>query len=347
MSNDLPAPSVLTSWARVIVRTLEARDIDPRPLVREAGLDPVAFEDPEARLPITATGALWRLAAEATGDPAFGLDASRFVTQTTFHALGFAVAASGTLREAFERFVRYGRLVSDAAELRLEDVGPRVRLSFSARAGRPQAAPEAMDAMLSMITRLIVTLSGRNVRPLSVALRRPAPRAADAWLRVFEAPVCFGHECDVLEYALADVDAKLPTGNAALARANEEVVARYLAKLDEAHLAARVQALLIEKLASGEPEPEAVARALGLSLRSLQRRLEEEGTSYKDVLGATRRELACGYLEGGRTSVTEITFLLGFADTSSFARAFRRWTGASPSEWRERSSSTGRASGPS
>jgi AraC-like DNA-binding protein len=97
-----------------------------------------------------------------------------------------------------------------------------------------------------------------------------------------------------------------------------------------------VQALLVERLSSGEPDPEAVARALGMSLRSLQRRLEDEGTSFKEVLAATRRELACDYLQGGRTSVTEVTFLLGFADTSSFARAFRRWTGESPSEWRER-----------
>jgi AraC-like DNA-binding protein len=337
VKNDLPAPSVLTSWARVIVRTLQARGVDPRPLVREAGLDPAAFEDPEARFPITATGALWRRAAEATGDPAFGLDASRFVTQTTFHALGYAVAASETLREAFERYVRYGRLVSDAAELSLAEDGARVRLSFTPRAGGPQAAAEAMDAMLSMITRGTNALAGRSLRPLAVQLRRPEPSVSSPWPRVFQAPVSFGHACDALEYARVDVDAKLPAGNVVLARANEEVVARYLARFDEANVAGRVQALLVERLSSGEPDPEAIARALGMSLRSLQRRLEDDGTSFKEVLAVTRRELACAYLKGSRTSVTEVTFLLGFADTSSFARAFRRWTGASPSEWRERS----------
>jgi AraC-like DNA-binding protein len=242
--------------------------------------------------------------------------------------------ASATLRDALERNVRYGRLVSDAGISRLEETGDRARFVLDLAPGRPEPAHEAMDAMISLIARTCRTLTAGKVDPLSVRLRRPEPeKAAEVWARVFRAPVVFGCATNVLEYPRACLDARLPTGNADLARANEEIVARYLAKFDEENLAARVRAHLVEQLSSGAPTPEAIAKALGTSHRSLQRRLTEEGTSYKEILNETRRNLACAYLEKGSTSITELTFLLGFSDTSTFARAFKRWTGVAPRDW--------------
>ena len=334
MPSSPRAPSVLTSWTRTILLALEARGIDPAVLVERAGLDPAAFADPDARFDVTDTAKLWRSAVEATGDPAFGLFASRFVTQTTFHALGYAVMASSTLREAVERNVRYGRLVSDAAACRLEEEGRLARVVFEIPAEQPVPADEAMDGMISLIARSFRALAGGDLAPVRVALRRRTPPGAvDVWPKVFRAPVSFGARRDVLEYPVDVLDRRLPAGNAELARMNESVVADYLERLDQEHVTTRVRALLTCELSSGEPSPDDVARQLGLSRRSLQRRLADEGTSFKALLNETRRDLAQAYLREGHTSITEVTFLLGFADTSSFSRAFKRWTGVSPREF--------------
>lgn len=125
----------------------------------------------------------------------------------------------------------------------------------------------------------------------------------------------------------------MPSGNADLARHNDIVVRSYLARVNEDHLTSRVRAIVADGLPDGRPTQASVARGLGMSLRSLQRRLIE-GTSYKEILLATRRDLARAYVGEARFSVTEIAFLLGFLDASSFCRAFKRWTGHAPGRYR-------------
>ena len=324
------APSVLGTWTLTVVRALDARGVDGRAVAARAGIDVAAFDDPDRRHPIAATTRLWRLAVEATHDPCFGLWASRFVTQTTFHALGFAVFASRTLRDAFERFVRYSDLVSDAAQIELLDAGDLVRCRLLVPEGPGRPADEAIDAILSLVARTARALSESKVIPVAVRLERPEPVPSDPFAKVFRAPVRFGQRESVLEFAASDLDARLPTGNAELARQSDEVVARYLARLAGARVSSRLRNWFIDQLPAGEPTEKVAARALGMSLRNLQRRLEEEGTTYREALNETRREIARAYLDEGHSSVTEIAFLLGFTDTNSLSRAFRRWTGLSP-----------------
>jgi AraC-like DNA-binding protein len=324
------APSVLGTWALTVVRALEARGFDGRALAVRAGIDTATLDEPNSRHPIAATTRLWRLAVEMTGDPCFGLWASRFVTQTTFHALGFAVFASGTLRDAFERFVRYGHLVSDAAEIQLRRVGENEQFRLVLPNGEGRPTDESIDAILSLIARTARMLSGETVTPIAVRLERPEPSPSEAFGKVFRAPVYFGQSENVLEFAAGNLNERLPMGNIELARHNDDIVARQLDRIERERVSSRLRRWAIDQLSAGEPSEEAAARALGMSLRNLQRRLHEEGTTYREALNRIRQELARAYLEEGRSSMTEIAFLLGFADTGSFSRAFRRWTGQSP-----------------
>jgi AraC-like DNA-binding protein len=320
---------------RVIVRALDARGIDGRALAMKAGLDLAAFDDPNARYAVTTTARLWRLAVEATGDPSFGLSVSRFVRQTAFHALGYSVVTSRSLKDAFGRMVRYSRIVSDSVQFRLEEERKVYRLVIDIPAGFPRPADEALDALVSLIVRMARgLLDDRSLDPLSVALERPEPSPADPFRRFFRAPVRFSAPTTYLEFARAPVEALLPSGNAELALRNDAVIRSYLARVSDDRVASRVQAIVAEGLPDGKPTQASVARVLGMSLRSLQRRLIAEGASYKEILGATRRDLARSYVRDVRCSVTEVAFLLGFVDASSFCRAFKRWTGHSPSRYR-------------
>lgn len=131
-------------------------------------------------------------------------------------------------------------------------------------------------------------------------------------------------------------ESRLEGANPELARLNDEVALRYLARFDRDKLNSRLRAALVEQLPRGEPSAAKLAVMLNLSLRSLQRRLADEGTSYEDLLTSTRRELALSHLADRRYSIGEVAYLLGFADASSFNRAFKRWTGQTPGQYRER-----------
>jgi len=325
--------STIGGWVVTLVRALDAQGIDGKRLASEAGIDLQAMLEPDARVDRQALTRLWRLAVETTGDECFGLTASRHVAQTTFHALGYAVLASSTLREAFERLVRFRRIIGDIFNPTLEDLGDRYRfiIDVSAPPGVPN---EAVDALVAVTVRQTRLLRGdSSFAPLQVLLQRPEPARSGAFERLFRAPVHFGQKVNALDYARADCDERLPTGNAELARQNDEVVVRYLSRLQQSSLSLRVQQALLKALPDGAPSKERVARELGMSARNLQRHLSAEGTSFKQLLNDARVNLARNYVADGSMSVTEIAFLLGFADTSTFSRAFKRWTGKSPREY--------------
>jgi AraC-like DNA-binding protein len=153
--------------------------------------------------------------------------------------------------------------------------------------------------------------------------------------------VTFGAPTDTLVFRLEDMQRPLPTANHQLARANEQVIDDYLKRLDLTDVAGRVRARLLETLSSGEVDEERMAQFLNLSRRTLQRRLAEEDTSFKEVVDETRRDVALRYVGNPQVPIKEVSYLLGFSEPSNFTRAFRRWTGKSPSDYRL---SAGRAS---
>lgn len=326
--------TVLSSWGRAIRRALDRAGVDSAALFAEAGLDAASLDDPNARYPLEQTTRLWGLSVQATGDAAFGLSVASQVNATTFHALGYALQASSTLREAFERMVRYFRLVTDAADLQFFVDGEHY--CFRIRpAGAVTPAPESIDAFISVFLRFCRSHLGREFSPLRVTLRRPAPASLAGYERVLRCPLEFGAEENAIWFERAPFERRLEGANPELARHNDEIVLRYLARHDKENLLVRVRGALTALLPTGVPSAEKVADTLHLSLRSLQRKLAEEGSSYETLLNETRRDLAQSYLQDRRFSIGEITFLLGFSDTSSFTRAFRRWAGCSPSQYRE------------
>ncbi len=328
------AATALTSWAKAIRKALDAAGVDSARLFAEAGLDSAALDDPNARYAVDATTRLWRLAVTATGDEAFGLTVARHINQTTFHALGYSLTASNTLREAFERMLRYFRLISDAADLTFELDGDRYRFALCPPAHGPQPAPESLDAFTFLVVRLCRGLYRREFSPLAVNLQRPMPHNISAFERAFRAPLKFGAAQNEIWFAREVFEQKLEGANPELARHNDEVVVRYLAQMQKQNLRARVHAALIEQLPQGEPSQEKIAEAVHMSPRNFQRKLAEEGTSYTELLNDTRRDLALSYVRDPGYSLGEITYLLGFSDASSFNRAFKRWTGQAPSAYR-------------
>lgn len=326
--------TALTSWAKAIRKALDAAGVDSARLFAEAGLEFAALDDPNARYAVEGTTKLWRLAVSATGDEAFGLTVARNVGQTTFHALGYSLIASATLREAFERITRYFRIVTDAAEPVLTLEGERYRLSFHVSAGASAPADEAFDAFAFLLVRLCRGLHQRSYSPLLVSLKRPVPRGLAAFERALRAPLQFSAGENALWFDRETFEKKLEGANPDLARHNDEIVLRYLAHFDKQNLRTRVHAALVQLLPLGEPSADKVAETLHMSARNLQRKLADEGSSYKELLNDTRRDLALSYLRDPSYNLTEVTYLLGFADTRSFNRAFQRWTGQAPSVYR-------------
>lgn len=328
--------TTISSWALIISKAIDKCGIDSHEVFKLAGLDPDMLNDPNARYTYDGMTNLWRLAAEKTGDECIGLKAAHYWHPTTLHALGYAWMASETLKEALERVIRYLHVVTTAADLKLEESDAEIRLVFPVVTEPFPPAQEAVDAALAVIVDMCRTSFGDSFKPLHVYMSRQQPVCEKEISDFFAAPVSYGSAENIICFSREDLEKHLPTANAELARVNDNIVTQYLADLDKHDIKAQIEVKIIEQLPSGHITEEWMAQSLNKSLRSLQRKLSEKDTSYKQLLESTREKLAKQYILNSRYSINEITYLLGFSEPSNFSRAFKRWTGQSPSDFRKR-----------
>ena len=327
--------TTLSGVAALIAQGLRADGIDPVPLFEEAGIDINETSRPDKRFQTTRLQTLWRLAVEATGDECFGLKLARYTQPSALQGLGFAWLASDTLRDSLNRLVRFSRFVNTAIDIRLVDIDDSVDLVITGQEKWPDFVHAASDMGMASFLRMCRITADPSLNPEAVYLQRPRPDCHESFTAVFHAPVYYSRKTNRLRFRADELDKPLPTPNPELARINDQAVIDYLARYDHDSTAMQVRSRIIELLPDGTPQQNNIAHALNLSLRSLQRKLKEEGTNFKGLLEDTRRELALHYIRETYRPIGEITYLLGFSEPSNFTRAFRRWTGMAPAEYRE------------
>jgi AraC-like DNA-binding protein len=341
-------PTVLASWTRTLVRTLDAAGHDGIELACRAGIDPDLFDVEGARLPMTATSALWQLAVDATGDPCIGLRVARHVRPTTFHGLSVGVVSSGRFRDALTRVVRYNTVVcTPTGQPSLTEVDGRLEYVVSWPPGSVLPRPESMEAILACIVRAGRFLLGHDLSPCSVELMRPARPAHSRFEPFFDCPIHYGSARYLLAWPLDAIDRSLPTGCDELASNADRMVSTYLERIAPgAVVTDEVRQAVADLLADGGVSSSAVASRLAMSARTMQRRLRDEGTSFRDVVTDVRVTLAKRAIEAGTTSVPVLADRLGFSDAAAFRRAFKRVTGLTPGAYATAIAAGGAPTGP-
>ncbi|WP_313739455.1 AraC family transcriptional regulator [Pseudomonas sp.] len=324
------------SWASGIVKALELEGLDCRAMFQTLGLDFAALDDPDARFAQDDMTRLWQLAVRLSGNRAIGLNMARVVRPASFHVVGYALMSSRTLAEGFERLVRYQRIIAESSDLSFT-LGPQgYTLRLTVHGDHLTPTRHSAEASLACALALCRWLSGRPITPRQVRVQGSLPEDVEPYKAAFHAPLVFGAAHDALVFDPLDMDAPLPTANEAMAILHDRFAGEYLTRFSGSRVTHRVRQVLCRILPQGEPKRETLAQALHLSQRTLQRRLQEEGTSFQTLLDDTRRELAEQYLAQPDTTLLETAYLLGFADPSNFYRAFRRWFQVTPSEYRAR-----------
>lgn len=333
-ATKLIEPSTVAIYTDAIVRALDAAGADTSQIMQLARVDRVRSNDPLLRITDLDINAVLGRAVEATSDAYFGLKVANCIVPGTLHALGYALLASETLEEFCQRLVRFQGLVSTSAECAIVVAG--AELAFSARAINPALCFESHDVWAGMVMRMMRGASDDDFTPLRLDLIRPAPAQGDGpFHEYFGCPVRFGCERICFYFDLETMRTPLPGASRELAQHHDQIVRSYLEKLDREDIVNRVRTLIVRGLGGDRFSRGEIARNLNMSASTLQARLSQRGTSFQSLLDGTRHELALGYMEQSRLSITEIAFMLGFSDLSNFIRAFKRWTGKSPTEFKK------------
>jgi AraC-like DNA-binding protein len=337
LSIMLHEPTTLASVARLIGETLSCRyGIDPKGIFDDLSIDPALFSEPGTRLSFARMGKLWNAAVEATGDQYFGLEVGSRARPTDFYVLGHAWLASATLYGAFSRLCRYRHVISTAPGV--DQLVPHADgYDFTENFVESKLLPPrvARDGGYAALLGMCDAVTAEPVRPLRVALTVPEANRSERYDALFRCPIEYGSDREHWIYSREAMQTPLTGSVPEVATAIDRIAEKYIASLEEGEVSTSVRSLLVKLLPSGKTDQETVAGRLYRSTSTLQRQLSAEGTSYRDVLESTRRELAEQYLKDGGLSKAEIAFMVGFSDQSNFARAFKRWTGMSPGEYQE------------
>ena len=305
-----------------------------RPLLESCGIDPDLIADVDARISADVFDRFWLRAAEQTDDPCFGLHVGERLHPVAVNINGYLLMSSPTVREGLERVVAYQRLVFGADWIEFVDRSPYALIRFG------PADADLVDLAIQIEYRAVIVLklldwiTAIDFRASETRFRhRPAgPRSE--YERILNCPVKFQSKQSELVVPQSELDQPSIHANPDIARIHEEHAKRHLAELQDQSIARKVKTVLMSRLDCGPCELPEVARSLHMSRRTLQRRLDEEGTSYKATLDSLRQGLCLQYLERPNTALAEIAYITGFSDTSALTRAVRRWTGQTPLEYR-------------
>jgi AraC-like DNA-binding protein len=328
-------PTTLASSTGLLAISLrEEYGIDPAPIYAQADVPLTPPSSPQLRYPQRKIRSLWSLGKQATGDELIGLRTGKYAKPVHFYAFGYSFSASATLLGALQRLTRYQRLMSTASfELSLTERDD----SYALSAVFPEAAKappkEAIDCGMTALLALCDIVAGKQVRPLHVDLTCPESVHPDAYREALRAPIRFNAEVGTFYFDKTLLLESLPLSAPDVAKATDKIAEQYIETLDPHKVASQVRQLLVALLPSGNADQDLVAKRLNRSTSTLQRQLQAEGLSYREVLDKTRRSLAENYLIDNRHSHAQIAFLLGFSDQSNFSRAFKRWTSMSPGQY--------------
>jgi AraC-like DNA-binding protein len=319
-------------WVKGVAEALKAGGLDVAALLDEAGLDAAALSDSDSRFPTERVSLLWQLAVTRSGNPAIGLSTSNVVRPASFDVVAYAMMSSPNLLGILKSVVRYVGILSDAASLAVTEDYEGCRMTLELFGGGQPVPRQRFEFDLMTFLSFCRWVTNRDLRPLALELRFPPPADPQPYQDVFKCPLRFNAAVNGLLFAADD----LPTAHPLLAEVHERLATEHLQRLDHAQACSRARAAILRRLADGEPRRAEIARELEMSERTLQRRLQAEGTSFQRLLDDTRRELAQQYLGQTDLSLADACYLLGFRDLSSFFRTSKRWFGTSPRQYRLR-----------
>lgn len=326
--------TVSIGWVNTVISAAERLSVSAGQLLAEAGIQRGACE--LERWPIDDITRLWHAAERCTGDPGFGLKVGAEFSPMSISGVGFALQSAATLREAIVMVQRFQRLISDGGRFQVVAGNAATWLVYHPRQGRLAFSPHQIEAVLASVVGFGSWVTGTRMQPTRVQFSQPRLGPLAGYQAVFHCPVEFEQAFSGVLVDNAVLDQRLPQADPQLAQVHERYTNARLAALSmNSASVTELQRWLAARLGPTLPRRADAALALGISERTLARRLQAQGTSFDNLVDEARRDRALNAVASTRAPLPEIAEALGFAEVSTFYRAFRRWTGLPPGRWRK------------
>jgi AraC-like DNA-binding protein len=323
--------AVLTNYASVASQL----GLNARALLRKVGLGETALADPDLRISSAAVVDLLEDSARESDCPTFGLRMAESRQLSDFGALSLLLTHQPTLGDALRTAIEYRHLLNEAVAIHLEEVGDTVIVRTEVVTGTPASSRQATELVLGVLFRMCNALLGSHWRPWSVNFCHAPPPDLQVHRRMFgtAAKLEFNSDFNGFVCSAADLQQKNPTADPVMARYAQRFL-ETLPGANELSVLRDVRRAIYLFLPMGRATIELVAQGVGLNVRTLQRQLDDAGSSFSDLLNEVRRDLALRYMQNANYPLGRVAELLGYAMPSSFTRWFTTQFGMPPAQWR-------------
>jgi len=313
---------------------LEKRGLDPKIILEKEGIDPAILDSPDSRFTIDQMHRLTERARELSGDEFIGLhQGESFIRMSNI--LGHLMMNCTNLREALNKYGRYQKIADETVRSDLTIAKDRASLIINALDSNYNDAMQMMDFRLSGCYTFFKVLTEADIPLIEVSFRHDTPEETGEYERIFKCPIKFSSDVNALVFKKDFLDHKIIQPNRELFNLFEEHAKSVLDKqISIESYKHKVGRIIIKSFSGENPSIEDVASSMAMSVRKLQNKLNEENTTYSELYNSIRKERAMEYLKDKKTSIAEITYMLGFSEPSAFHRSFKRWTGHAPGFYR-------------
>jgi AraC-like DNA-binding protein len=319
---------------RALFEVAKEHGVDVDGALRSVGVDPALTEIPDLRVDGLKLRDVLLAVSRGAPDAPIGLLAAQRLREGDFGLFDFLLASAESLREAANLAQSFYQILDGSAELKLFEEGRQASLAV-VPFGKPVITGVIAEYTMAAVKELVLRFTDHSLRPNEVRFAHNREQHRRLFEDYFQAPVVFGAERDEIVFPRVYLDLRLPRADAALRATLTAHATHVLAESQPTEtFVERVRRLVLTDLREGKASLDDLAVAVRMSRRTLQRRLQDAGTSHLGLVDEMRHQLALEYLEHTDWSVGRVAEKLGFSDTSTFSRAFRRWTSMSPGEWK-------------
>jgi len=330
-------PMIAATVTTGLLDAIRSAGADPEQFIRQVGLDNSVLLNTDGFLPCSVYARALEGAAGLTSDSCFGLHFGERANPKRIGPLAYAVLNSPTIAAAFETAGRYLHVHNEAAQVNFSAETDLAYLRYTLANLDLEEPRQFNEYSMAVVLNTLRIMVGSHWAPREVHFVHKTPEQTAEHARIFKAPVVFNCADNALvmerEFCAQPVPAADPNLFKILRHYLDDVLSR-APREDE--LLASIRKTIAELMKDGSPEIGRVAKRLALSPRTLQRRLKDIGLEFKALVDDTRRRFAIEYLKDSENTLTEIAFLLGYSEVSAFSRAFKRWTGTTPLDYRRK-----------
>ena len=327
-------PTVGLASARAIIEYFNNFDMTAEQLAHELNVESCMLTEEDRRLPISLYRRIWSLAIEKSQDPALGLNMAQEDTIQDLGLVAHVVYNSPTLEEGLNHYIRLFSVVNETIELEYEASGDEGRLRFICKQPEYYNVTD-MERTLAIVVKRTIQAVGSEVHFDAVHFQHPPPVYHALYDDVFPCPVKFNQtHCEIL-FDVKMLNFKPKKRNPHMRKATLTYANQILSRLFKRGLKHKVKRLIEKHLSEENFDAEKAAKLLNMSRQTLYRKLKNDGASYSDIVDEVKKEKAFTMLKQAHIPLTVIAYDLGFSELSAFTRAFKRWTGRTPADYRK------------